>query len=368
VSGPVLVLDQVVKEYGSFRAVDGVSLAVEGGEYVVLLGSSGSGKTTLLQMIGGFVEPTDGRILMDGRDLRGVPPAKRDTATVFQSYALFPHMTVGENVEFGLRMRGVPREERRARAREALALVGLPGMEHRLPRSLSGGQQQRVALARAIVTRPRVLLLDEPLAALDANLRASMQLELKRLQKELGITFLHVTHDQEEAVTLADRIVLLDRGKISDIGSPKDLYEAPANRHSARFLGENNVLRGTVVARDGEEVTVRGPAGTFRLSARFRGEPWRPSVGQEVAFTVRPERVRLGAEVAQCPNQLTVTVTSVVYKGVLFRIEGAVPGEEEPFIVRTSQRLEGVSPGVSLTVGWMTEDASAIREWGPEGA
>ena len=235
-------IQSVTQTYGTALALDRVSLDIAAGEFVVLLGPSGCGKTTLLNLIGGFAEPASGRILIGGKDMRGVGPAQRPTTTVFQDYALFPHMTLADNVGFGLRMRGVARAERRAKASDMLALVGLPGKDDRRPHELSGGQRQRVALARALAIAPDVLLLDEPLGALDLKLRRAMQDELKSIQRRVGTTFVHVTHDQEEAMAIADRIVVMSAGQIADIGPPREVYLRPKSLFSAAFMGEINQI------------------------------------------------------------------------------------------------------------------------------
>src|ERR1700751_4218421 len=240
----------LTKRFDDVVAVDDISLDIDRGHFFALLGPSGCGKTTTLRMIGGFEEPTEGRIELGGVDVARLPPYKRDVNTVFQSYALFPHLTIFENVAFGLRRRGGKSGELRRRVGEALELVGLAGLERRKPRQLSGGQQQRIALARALVNRPRVLLLDEPLGALDLKLRKEMQLELKRIQHEVGITFVHVTHDQEEAMTMADRIVIMNGGRIEQLGMPSELYERPRTAFVAGFLGVSNLLEGSVVGDD----------------------------------------------------------------------------------------------------------------------
>jgi putative spermidine/putrescine transport system ATP-binding protein len=240
------------KHYGDVTAVDGVDLEIGRGEFFTLLGPSGSGKTTTLRVIAGFEQPDEGRVELRGRDVSRLPPFDRDVNTVFQDYALFPHMTVEENVEYGLRVKKVRREERRRRAAEALDLVRLGGLGRRRPTQLSGGQRQRVALARAIVNRPQVLLLDEPLGALDLKLRQSMQVELKRIQEEVGITFVYVTHDQEEALTMSDRLAVFNSGRIEQVGAPAEVYEHPASEFIAGFVGVSNVLE-----RDGRRFTVR---------------------------------------------------------------------------------------------------------------
>jgi putative spermidine/putrescine transport system ATP-binding protein len=245
-------LEDVHKRFDDVVAVGGVDLEIQEGEFFSLLGPSGSGKTTCLRMIAGFERPTSGRILLEGRDVSGLPPYERDVNTVFQDYALFPHMTVQENVEYGLRVRRVPRPERRQRAAELLAIVRLEGMGGRKPSQLSGGQRQRVALARALVNRPKVLLLDEPLGALDLKLRQTMQMELKRIQREVGITFVYVTHDQEEALTMSDRLAVMSEGRIEQVGTPIEVYERPATDFVAGFIGISNVLE-----RGGRHVTIR---------------------------------------------------------------------------------------------------------------
>src|SRR5215471_4263143 len=243
-------LERLTKRFDDVTAVDEIDLDVERGRFFALLGPSGCGKTTTLRMIGGFEEPSSGRIYLDGKDVVDQPPYRRDVNTVFQSYALFPHLSIYENVAFGLRRRGMRGTELRARVVEALELVGLAGVENRKPRQLSGGQQQRIALARSLVNRPRVLLLDEPLGALDLKLRKQMQLELKRIQHDVGITFIHVTHDQEEAMTMADGIAIMNAGRIEQLGAPSDLYEQPATAFVASFLGISNLLPGTVIGPD----------------------------------------------------------------------------------------------------------------------
>ena len=263
---PAVQLERVEKRYGDVVAVAGIDLEVHDGEFFSMLGPSGSGKTTTLRMIGGFEVPTAGRILLHGRDVTGVPPFERDVNTVFQDYALFPHMSVGDNVGYGLMVRKVRGAERRERVAEALRMVRLDGYERRRPGQLSGGQRQRVALARALVNRPRVLLLDEPLGALDLKLREDMQIELKQIQQQVGITFVYVTHDQGEALTMSDRLAVFNRGQIEQIGAPAEVYERPATQFVAGFVGTSNLLSGDVA---------------------------RAVVGRDGTFTVRPEKIRL---------------------------------------------------------------------------
>jgi spermidine/putrescine transport system ATP-binding protein len=311
-SGALVDIRNVTHRFGEQAALKDVSLAVAPGSYTVLLGPSGSGKTTLLSILGGFVVPTEGKVLIDGRDCTAMPPAKRPTTTVFQDYALFPHMSVGANVGFGLRMKGVDSEKRAKLAREALALVGLADAFDRKPHQLSGGQRQRVALARALVVEPAVLLLDEPLGALDLKLRRQMQDELKAIQKRVGTAFIHVTHDQEEAMALADHCVVMNEGRIEDEGPPERVYMRPATCFSAGFMGESTLLAGTVV--DGEEgaCAVETSLGWLQL-------PYGASAGAGVTLAIRPEHLRLG----QPNGGLSLgeaTVTEIVFQGSFKRV------------------------------------------------
>ncbi|HZY30743.1 MAG TPA: ABC transporter ATP-binding protein, partial [Candidatus Methylomirabilis sp.] len=274
-------------------AVDGVSLSIRHGEFFSLLGPSGCGKTTTLRMIAGFELPSEGEIRILGEVMGETPPYHRRVNTVFQNYALFPHMAVFENVAFGLQMDKVPKAEIRERVTEALRLVRLPGMEDRRPKQLSGGQQQRVALARALVKQPAVLLLDEPLGALDLKLRKEMQLELKHIQKDVGITFIYVTHDQEEALTMSDRIAVMHDGQVLQLGTSTEIYESPATRFVADFIGETNFLDGEIESVEGELATVLVDGG-LRMTAAAGADELR--VGQPVTFSVRPEKIALHSQ------------------------------------------------------------------------
>jgi putative spermidine/putrescine transport system ATP-binding protein len=268
-----LALDKLSKTFGTHKAVDGLSVSVEKGEFVALLGPSGCGKTTTLQMIAGFVEPTSGAIRLEGRDLLAVKPARRGLGIVFQSYALFPHMTVVENVAFGLEMQGVAAAERTRRVAETLELVGLAAFAARFPRQLSGGQQQRVALARALVIRPQILLLDEPLSNLDAKLREEMQIELRQIQRTVGTTTILVTHDQAEAMALSDRIVVMNQGRAEQIGPPHEAYERPATPFVSNFLGKTNLVNGATVRPEKISFGMSGLAGKVRTRI-FQGNHW----------------------------------------------------------------------------------------------
>lgn len=300
----------VTPEGGILAAVNHVDMQIKDGEFFSLLGPSGCGKTTSLRMIAGFELPTSGSILIRGREMSQVAAHLRPVNTVFQQYALFPHMTVEQNIGFGLEMKGVARGERSRRVSEALEMVRLPGMEMRRAKQLSGGQQQRIALARALVNKPEVLLLDEPLGALDLKLRKEMQLELKTLQREVGITFIYVTHDQEEALTMSDRIAVMSRGKALQIGKPEEIYERPANKFVADFIGETNFLDGTVKGQNASTVEVDLPGtGVVHVesSRSFTN-------GQQISVAVRPEKLRLNAEVKE-GNNLKGRVEEVIYIG-----------------------------------------------------
>jgi putative spermidine/putrescine transport system ATP-binding protein len=330
---PDVRLEGVRKVFGDVVAVAGVDLEISRGEFFTLLGPSGSGKTTTLRMIAGFEAPDEGTIALAGRDMTGLPPYDRQVNTVFQDYALFPHMTVGENVEYGMRVARVGRPERRNRTAEALEMVQLGGYEERKPSMLSGGQRQRVALARAIVNRPRVLLLDEPLGALDLKLREQMQVELKGIQGEVGITFIYVTHDQDEALTMSDRIAVFNQGRVEQVGAPAEIYERPATRFVAGFVGVSNVL-----SRDGAR------------------------------FTVRPEKVRLietGEDGSGLHTERGV-IRAVAYVGMVTRYLVELDAGGELQVVR--QNLETSSSealeqrGRQVTVGWRPEHTVAVPE------
>ena len=311
-SSPEIELLNLEKHFREVRAVDGVSLEVVGGEFFSILGPSGCGKTTTLRMIGGFELPTGGAVLLRGRDVTMQPPDKRPVNMVFQNYALFPHLNVGDNIAFGLRRRHVEAVEVRRRVADALDLVHLVGYERRKPSQLSGGQQQRVALARALVNRPHVLLLDEPLGALDLKLRKQLQVELKRVQVEVGITFVYVTHDQEEALTMSDRIAVMNHGRVEQLGTPEELYERPRTRFVADFIGTTNLLAGAVESTGSGTALVRLGSGEACLVAGHA-----LAVGDVVELSVRPESIRLSGPTDGAPAapRLAATVEQVAYLG-----------------------------------------------------
>ena len=334
------------------RAVEHVDLRIAEGEFFSLLGPSGCGKTTTLRMIAGFEEPTSGQILLHGRDMVGVPPFRRDVNMVFQQYALFPHMDVFENVAFGLRRKKVAKDEIARRVAEALALVELEGREKRRPRQLSGGQQQRVALARALVNRPRALLLDEPLGALDLKLRQAMQLELKRIQREVGITFVYVTHDQEEALTMSDRLVVMNACRIEQLGSPRELYEYPATRFVANFIGTSNILTGRL-ERKGDAWALAGLGPDQRVLLTEAGET---SQGQEVELAVRPEKMVLRGEHDPPPPDrcaLRVTVTEVVYLGTSTQYRTVTDAGTAVAVYRQNASTTPGAEVLTGQVGWL---------------
>jgi spermidine/putrescine transport system ATP-binding protein len=338
----VLELSDLTKRFGAVLAVDGVSERLVRGEYVCLLGPSGCGKTTLLRLIAGFEQPDGGRISLHGRDVVGVPPERRDVNVVFQSYALFPHLSVADNIAFGLRMKRLPEAEIRGRVSEALRLVRLEGEATRLPRQISGGQQQRVALARALVNRPTLLLLDEPLSALDPSLRQTMQAELRRVQRETGITFLHITHDQAEALSLADRIAVMRAGRLEQVGPPRDVYERPASRFVAAFVGAANFFEGSVlgprqVALDaGPVLTLPGNALPF-------------SIGQRITLAVRPEDVTLAH--SDAGGSLRGRIAHAAFRGADLEYSIALSNENGPALSTVRAFVPANSGSASLAEG-----------------
>jgi spermidine/putrescine ABC transporter ATP-binding subunit len=342
--------ENVSKRYGAVAALDGVTIHFMDGEFFGLLGPSGSGKTTLLRMIAGFIDPDTGAIAFDGERIDTVPVHRRGIGMVFQSYALFPHMTVADNIAFGLDVRGVPRPEIAAKVEEMLDLVQLKGFGERKPRQLSGGQQQRVALARALVTSPRVLLLDEPLGALDRRLRQEMQVELKEIQRRIGITTIFVTHDQEEALTLSDRIAIINHGKLVQLGKPETVYERPDSVFAARFLGDANVFTG------------RAEQGGVRLAT---GGLIRTASGDSATAVARPEKLDVTARGSALPdgrNALDGEVTQTIFSGasVTYRIKTAALGAEPLIVFAQNRSVAPFAKGAAVTVSWSPADTIAV--------
>lgn len=336
----------ITPEGTELNAVDHVTMQIKNGEFFSMLGSSGCGKTTSLRMIAGFEWPTEGEVYIEGKPMGHTPPFQRKVNTVFQSYALFQHMTVYQNVAFGLEMEGADKSEIEKRVKRALEMVQLTGMERRKPKQLSGGQQQRVAVARALVKVPDVLLLDEPLGALDLKLRKEMQLELKALQQQLGITFVYVTHDQEEAMTMSDRIAVMSKGKVQQLGTPVEIYERPANRFVADFIGESNFLEGRIKSLSGSEACVYVP----ELDAEVNGIPVSEGLvnGDEVTVSIRPEKVHI-AEKRMNQNSFKGKVTNTVYIGTDTHVYVDLKGKT--IKVFEQNRISRLDPGSFYTVG-----------------
>ena len=364
---PLLRIEAVVKKFGTFRAVDRLSLDIRAGEFFALLGPSGCGKTTLLRMLAGFETPDEGRILLDGKDIAQVLPHQRPVNMMFQNYALFPHLSVRDNIAFGLKRAGMPRPQINTRVAEMIALVKLEGLEKRKPDQLSGGQKQRVALARSLARRPQVLLLDEPLAALDKKLRESTQLELMELQRRLGMTFIIVTHDQEEAMTVASRIGVMDAGRLEQVATPRELYEAPASRWIAEFVGEVNLFEGQVAPHEGNRLVVSTrDAGTI-----FVAEPRQPVGKTNVCVAIRPEKVKLSrrgpasdAINATAINRLEGVVSDVSYLGgfTTYKVKldsGAVLRSSMANTARLDIDAYSASQRV---VAWFTPDDCVVLE------
>jgi putative spermidine/putrescine transport system ATP-binding protein len=350
------------KRYGEVTAVDGVDLEIRTGEFFTMLGPSGSGKTTCLRMIAGFERPDDGRVELAGRDVTDLPPQERDVNTVFQDYALFPHMTVAQNVEYGLKVKKVAKPERAERVAQALELVRLDGYGDRRPGQLSGGQRQRVALARALVNRPRLLLLDEPLGALDLKLRQQLQVELKRIQREVGITFVYVTHDQDEALSMSDRIAVMDGGKVLQIGAPHEVYDEPSSRFVAGFVGVSNVLELPIESLDGGVATLAAGAG----NAVAANAPADAKAGDVAVVTIRPERIRLAGD-GEPPRSACHAggeVTESLYAGPVSRFVVALDDGGELMVVRqntdTSFDDTEALRGSRVTLEWAREHTRVI--------
>jgi len=353
-------IENATKTFGSFTALDAVSLDINAGEFIVLLGPSGCGKTTLLSILGGFLSPTTGRIAIGGKEMTNVPPAKRPTTTMFQDYALFPHMKLKDNVGFGLRMRGVAKAEREERAKGFLDLVGLKSSADKKPHELSGGQRQRVALARALAVDPDVLLLDEPLGALDLKLRRQMQDELKAIQKRVGTTFVHVTHDQEEAMAIADRIVVMNQGKIEDVGPPSEIYMRPRSLFAAGFMGEVNFIPGTISDVNSSQAIVETRLGKVALPKTCFTAAM-PSVGQTTTLCIRPEHFRRAGEGDGAVTALGhAAVASSAFFGTHYRCHLRPASAPETSIVAHMPQSAAVMEGQAVTIAVNVGDIVAL--------
>ncbi|HYH60568.1 MAG TPA: ABC transporter ATP-binding protein [Solirubrobacterales bacterium] len=361
---PSVSLESVTKRFGDFTAVDDLDLEIGSGEFFTLLGPSGCGKTTTLRMIAGFEEPSAGKVMIDGENQVGRPPHKRPTNTVFQSYALFPHLSVTDNVGFGLKRQGLAADEIKRRVSDELKRVGLPGEGNRRPAQLSGGQQQRVALARALVNLPKVLLLDEPLGALDLKLRKGLQIELKRIQREVGITFVYVTHDQEEALTMSDRIAVMNRGKIEQVSAPEDVYERPTTTFVAGFIGVSNLMPGEVKESADTRTRVRLDAGVDVEIAQNGFQ-----TGERCHAVVRPEKLQIKAMEGPTGDgwpSIEGTVESSVFLGtatqIVVRLAGDVP--MTVLVPNADEAERGRLPGggAKVTLTWAPEHIHLVRE------
>ncbi|MBA4290170.1 MAG: spermidine/putrescine ABC transporter ATP-binding protein [Pseudomonas sp.] len=354
----------VQKSYdGENLIVKDLNLDIRKGEFLTLLGPSGSGKTTSLMMLAGFETPTAGEILLDGRSLNRLPPHKRDIGMVFQNYALFPHMTVAENLAFPLSVRGMSRTDSAERVKKALSMVQLDSFRNRYPGQLSGGQQQRVALARALVFEPQLVLMDEPLGALDKQLREHMQMEIKHLHQRLGVTVVYVTHDQGEALTMSDRVAVFHQGEIQQIADPRTLYEHPSNTFVANFIGENNRISGQLLSRDGERCVI-GLARGEQVEALAVNVG---AVGEPVTLSIRPERVRLNGHSDTCRNRFSGRVAEFIYLGDHVRIRMEVCGKDDFYIKQPVAELDAsLAVGDLVPLGWHVEHARALDPLQPD--
>jgi spermidine/putrescine transport system ATP-binding protein len=359
-------LERVTKQFGDVAAVDDLSIDIEEGEFFSMLGPSGCGKTTTLRMIGGFEEPTFGTVYLGGRDVTDLPPYKRDVNTVFQSYALFPHLDVFENVAFGLRRKKVDKGDIQQRVNDIMKLVDLEGFEKRKPPQMSGGQQQRVALARALVNHPKVLLLDEPLGALDLKLRKQMQLELKRIQQEVGITFIYVTHDQEEAMTMSNRFAVMRHGKIEQIGPPEEVYESPATEFVAGFLGASNLLDGEIKGDDNGQTSILLSTGSVVFADTDRLPV---GVGPQVKVGVRPEKISIEPDEGEAPaghNSVSGLLRMSTYIGVShqYKVEGP-GGTTITVYVQNLGAERPPQPGEHVRLEWLPEHTFVVEPGEP---
>jgi spermidine/putrescine transport system ATP-binding protein len=351
---PMVEIEGISKNFGRTVALSDINLSIEEGKFFALVGPSGSGKTTLLHILGGFIQPSTGRVFIAGQDVSNQPPAKRPTTSMFQDYALFPHMSVGANVGFGLQMKKVPKSQRQSRVKDALDMVGLSGMSARRIHQLSGGQKQRVALARALVVQPKVLLLDEPLGALDLNLRRQMQQELLHIQKKVGTTFVHVTHDQEEAMSIADVITVMNNGQIEDMGPPARVYMKPRTLFTATFMGESNIFEGTVGGRSGEGIEVDTAFGRLEVGGVAE-------TGSRVNLSIRPEQISAGGDArGQVPLGI-LQVEEVSFFGTHHRCVGRHAESNLSVVIRLPQQ-QSVGIGESLNISVEREDIVLLAQ------
>ena len=353
---PMVEIKGISKAFGNTTALEDVNLNIDEGQFFAMVGPSGSGKTTLLHILGGFLQPSSGQICIAGHDVSYLPPARRPTTSMFQDYALFPHLSVGSNVGFGLLMRKVPKAERKTRIERALKMVGLSGMNSRRIHQLSGGQQQRVALARALVVEPKVLLLDEPLGALDLNLRRQMQQELLHIQKQVGTTFVHVTHDQEEAMSIADIIAVMNNGHIEDVGPPERVYMKPRTRFTATFMGESNMIEGSVLRCSANEIEVDTPLGCFII-------PGTAESGTRIHLSIRPEQIRTRAE---AENSRRVDLGNLIiaessFFGTHHRCIGRHVRSGQPIVVRLPQN-HSIQTGEELRISVLQDDIVLLSQ------
>lgn len=367
----VLELKDIVKSFGETEVLKGVSLAIQEGEFVTFLGSSGCGKTTILRIIAGLEYPDSGQVLIEGKDMENLGPEKRNVNMVFQNYALFPHMNVEQNIGYGLKIRGVAKDEIKKRVKEMLKLVQLEGFENRKPSAMSGGQRQRVAIARALINNPKVLLLDEPLGALDLQLRRQMQLELKHLQKELGITFIYITHDQEEALNMSDRIVILHNGKIEQVGTPAEIYDDPETAYVASFVGSANILHGGVVQVTDDGVVLKNEFGT--MNGRYRnsvgagaessevgkdGVSRQVCVGDHLTLAIRSENIGI-ARKPETDTYIEGTITEKSFAGGMLRIAVKMADGSEIVISRHGINID-YAIGEHVYMEWPSEAAVLV--------
>ncbi|WP_047984467.1 ABC transporter ATP-binding protein [Ornithinibacillus californiensis] len=350
-------LENVMKQFDDTYVVDDLNLDIKSGEFLTLLGPSGCGKTTTLRMIAGFEKPTSGKILLNGKQVDELEPYKREVNTVFQSYSLFPHMTVFDNVAFGLKMKKVPKEEIQERVTKALKLVQLEEYGNRKPKQLSGGQQQRIAIARAIVNNPKVLLLDEPLGALDLKLRKQMQLELKHLQQTLNITFIYVTHDQEEALTMSDRIVVMNKGKIEQIGLPYEIYERPQTRFVADFIGQTNILEGTVTAINGEQATMKFADQVVEIPNTTD-----VTLNEEVYISVRPEKIKLSETPFEGSINLKGTFKEKIYVGSVTKIVVTMANGQDITVNESHDKIDELTNTNDVYVSWSPKNSVVLKK------